>query len=53
MRDSGNQKGKGKKPESTDAKTSAGTEAKAVSTKPAPMTAKEKIAANQRNKRRK
>jgi hypothetical protein len=53
MRDTGNQKGKSKRPESTDAKTATGTEAGAVGTKVAPLTAKEKIAANQRNKRRK
>lgn len=53
MRDSGNQKGKGKKPESADAKSAKGEVTGAINTKPAPLTAKEKIAANQRNKRRK
>ena len=53
MRDSGNQKGKGKKTESADAKSAPGAVTGAISTKPAPLTAKEKIAANQRNKRRK
>jgi hypothetical protein len=53
MKDSGSQKGKGKKPESADAKSAAAPAAPAVNTKVAPMTAKEKIAANQKNKRRK
>jgi hypothetical protein len=51
MKDQGNQKGKGKKPESVDAKTAA-VETPVTGTKVAPMTAKEKIAANQKNKRR-
>lgn len=53
MRDSGNQKGKGKKPDSAETNSATGAVAGAVSSKPAPMTAKEKIAANQKNKRRK
>ncbi len=52
MKDQGNQKGKGKKPESVDAK-SAAVETPVTGSKTAPMTAKEKIAANQKNKRRK
>jgi hypothetical protein len=53
MKDKGTQKGKSRKPESSEAKPVAGTDAKAVPAKDAPMTAKEKIAANQKNKRRK
>ncbi|MGV8129608.1 MAG: hypothetical protein ACP5NN_06935 [Methanolinea sp.] len=53
MRDSGNQKSKGKKPDSTETNSATGAVAGVGSSKPAPMTAKEKIAANQRNKRRK
>ena len=53
MRDSGNQKGKGKKPDNEETKSVKDTTAGAVSSKPAPLTAKEKIAANQKNKRRK
>jgi hypothetical protein len=53
MKDKGTPKGKSRKPESSDAKPVAGTEAKAAPVKDAPMTAKQKIAANQKNKRRK
>jgi hypothetical protein len=52
MRDKGTTKGKPKSVESADPKPAAGAEGK-TSSKPAPMTAKEKIAANQKNKRRK
>jgi len=52
MKDQSSQKGKSKKPESSDAKSSA-AEVPVTSTKVAPLTAKEKIAANQKNKRRK
>ena len=52
MREQGNRKGGSQKP-STDGKAAAGTEGKTQVAKPAPMTAKEKIAANQKNKRRK
>jgi hypothetical protein len=53
MKDKGSQKGKSRKPESSEAKPVAGTDPKTVPVKDAPMTAKEKIAANQKNKRRK
>jgi hypothetical protein len=49
MRDKGTSRGKSKSTESADTKPAA--EGKA--SQPAPMTAKEKIAANQKNKRRK
>lgn len=52
MKEQGNQKGKGKKPEAADGK-SAAVEVPVTGNKVAPMTAKEKIAANQKNKRRK
>jgi hypothetical protein len=52
MKDQGSQKGTSKKPERTDGK-SAAAEAPVVGNKVAPLTAKEKIAANQKNKRRK
>ncbi len=52
MKEQGNQKGKGKKPEAADSK-SATVEAPVTGTKVAPLTAKEKISANQKNKRRK
>ena len=51
MKDQGSQKGKSKKPESGDGKTPA-AETQVVGNKVAPLTAKEKIAANQKNKRR-
>lgn len=53
MRDKGTPKGKGRKEESSPAKPGVGTEEKSVPAKAAPLTAKEKIAANQKNKRRK
>jgi len=53
MRDIDNPKGKGKKSESARDTPVPGAGSGAVGTKPAPLTAKEKIAANQRNKRRK
>jgi hypothetical protein len=52
MKDSGNKKGKSGKVESPDAKTAAVTGEK-VPAKAAPLSAKEKIAANQKSKRRK
>jgi hypothetical protein len=52
MKEQVNQKGKGKKPESSDGKSPAG-DAPVTVTKVAPLSAKEKIAANQKNKRRK
>jgi hypothetical protein len=51
MKDQGSQKGKSKKPESVDAK-SAVADAPVAGNKVVPLTAKEKIAANQKNKRR-
>ncbi len=51
MRDQGTTRGKSRKTETED--KSAGTEGKASGAKPAPLTAKEKIALNQKNKRRK
>jgi hypothetical protein len=51
MKDQGSQKGKGRKPESVDGKTAA-AEAPVTGNKVVPLTAKEKIAANQKNKRR-
>ena len=51
MKDQGSQKGKGKKPESVDGK-SAAAEAPVTGNKVVPLTAKEKNAANQKNKRR-
>jgi len=53
MRDQGSKKGRSYKPDSVDAKSPVGTDGKVPMTKPAPMTAKEKIAANQKSKRRK
>ncbi len=53
MKDKGTSKGKSRSAESADPKPTAGSEGKAAQAKPAPMTAKEKIAANQKNKRRK
>ncbi len=53
MKDKGNSKGKSKKPESSEAKPVEGSTAKAAPARDVPMTAKEKIAANQKNKRRK
>lgn len=53
MKDQANQKGKSRKPESAESKTPPAPGGKEPSAKNAPMTAKEKIAANQKNKRRK
>jgi hypothetical protein len=53
MRDKGTSRGKSKSVESADPKLAAGTEGRAAPSKPAQMTSKEKIAANQKNKRRK
>jgi hypothetical protein len=53
MRDKGSSRGKSKSVESAEPKPAAGAEGKDTRSKPAPMTAKEKIAANQKNKRRK
>ena len=53
MKDKGASKGKSRKPESSEAKPVEGADAKAVPLQDIPMTAKEKIAANQKNKRRK
>jgi hypothetical protein len=53
MRDQGTPAGKSKKPESTDAKSGSAPAGKPAQAKPAEMTSKEKIAANQKNKRRK
>jgi hypothetical protein len=53
MKEKGTQRGKSRKVESSDTKTIAGTPEKAVPARDAPMTSKEKIAANQKNKRRK
>ncbi|MEN6611208.1 MAG: hypothetical protein ABFC24_10205 [Methanoregulaceae archaeon] len=53
MKEQGNQKGKSRKTDSPDVKAPAGTDAKTPVAKAAPMTPKEKIAANQKNKRRK
>jgi len=52
MKDKGTQKGKSRKVESSDAKTAAGTPEQAAPVRDVPMTSKEKIAANQKNKRR-
>jgi hypothetical protein len=54
MKDQGSRKGTSRRAESTDAKAPAGTEGKVPGARdtPAPMTSKEKIAANQRNKKR-
>ncbi len=54
MKDKGTSKGKGRKEENPAGTAAAGPDGKAAAqAKPAPMTAKEKIAANQKNKRRK
>lgn len=52
MKDQGSQKGKSRRPESADGKSSAG-EVPVTGNKAVPLTSKEKIAANQKNKRRK
>jgi hypothetical protein len=53
MKDQANQKGKSRKTESAESKTPAAAGGKEPGAKIAPMSAKEKIAANQKNKRRK
>jgi hypothetical protein len=53
MKEQANQKGKGRKPETSGTKSGAGAEGTTIPAKTAPMTSKEKIAANQKNKRRK
>jgi hypothetical protein len=53
MRDKETSRGKSRKVESTESKPAAGAEGKVSPGKAAPMTSKEKIAANQKNKRRK
>jgi hypothetical protein len=53
MKDKGTSKGKSRKPESIEGTAVPGTDTKATPAKNAPMTAKEKIAANQKSKRRK
>jgi len=52
MKDQGSQKGKNRKVESSGAKLPVGTEIKASETRAVPLTSKEKIAANQKNKKR-
>jgi hypothetical protein len=53
MRDAGTSRGKGRKEENPEAKASSAPAGKVPQAKPAEMTSKEKIAANQKNKRRK
>ncbi|MDD1709610.1 MAG: hypothetical protein LUQ37_01730 [Methanoregulaceae archaeon] len=53
MKDKGTQKGKSRKPEGSEGAAGEATDTKAAPMKNAPMTAKEKIAANQKSKRRK
>ncbi len=55
MKDQGNKRGSSRKVETPDPKAAAGKDVKTAPVKTAPvqMTAKEKIAANQKNKRRK
>jgi hypothetical protein len=55
MKDQGSKKGTGRKIEVTEAKPASGTGGKAPATRTTPvvLTSKEKIAANQKNKRRK
>ncbi len=53
MKDKGTSKGKGRKEESPAGTAAAGPDGKVAQAKPATLTAKEKIAANQKNKRRK
>lgn len=52
MKGQGSPKGKSPKAESADVKSPAGAEETAPVIKNAPMTSKEKIAANKKNKRR-
>jgi hypothetical protein len=53
MKDQANQKGKSRKTEAVDSTKPAAAGGKEPGAKIAPLTAKEKIAANQKNKRRK
>jgi len=53
MKDKGTPKGKSRKQESSEGAAGEATDAKAAPMKNAPLTAKEKIAANQKSKRRK
>ncbi|HNO07695.1 MAG: hypothetical protein ACP5NU_03780 [Methanomicrobiales archaeon] len=53
MKDKGTHKGKSRKQESSEGAAGEATDAKAAPMKNAPLTAKEKIAANQKSKRRK
>jgi hypothetical protein len=53
MRDKETSRGKSRKVESIEGKPAAGADGKVSPGKAAPMTSKEKIAANQKNKRRK
>ena len=53
MRDKGTSRGKNRNIESKDANPATGAEGKVSPVKAAPMTSKEKIAANQKNKKRK
>lgn len=55
MKEQGSKKGTGRKTDSPEAKAASGAEGKTPATRTTPvvMTAKEKIAANQKNKRRK
>jgi len=53
MRDKGSSKGRSRKVESPEGTPGSEPEGKVSQGKPAPMTSKEKIAANQKNKRRK
>jgi len=52
MKDQGSQKGKNRRVESAGVKMPAGAEGKVPETRAAPLTSKEKIAANQKNKKR-
>jgi hypothetical protein len=53
MREKETSRGKSRKVESIEGKPAAGAPAKVSPVKGAPLTSKEKIAANQKNKRRK
>jgi hypothetical protein len=53
MQDKGTSRGKSRKVEPPAGTAAAGPAGKVAEAKPAAMTAKEKIAANQKNKRRK
>jgi hypothetical protein len=53
MKEKGTSRGKSRKEESPAGTAAAGPDGKVAQAKPAELTAKEKIAANQKNKRRK